>query len=178
MTINDLKILGAQKVRSNSNLMQTYIKLFKETFGYEPNCAGCTFNNDWNRLINLSDPQIIQIMGNTDFKLIDNNEIYSYNYKHENGRVLTARSYGNTMTQEFAEAYLKNGTKEQIEKRKNEFKELPKGFKSKDSNVSKDDSKDLSKLTYKELQKLAEQKGYKGKSTKKDDLLIYLESQV
>ena len=113
-------------------------------------------------------------MSNTNFKLKDNTSIFSYQYKHENGRVMTARTYGYAMTQEFALEYLKNAKKDELEKRQSEFKILP-------SVADAPKQEPTAELTKKELQDLATKKGYKKsewEKLNKTDLILYIESQV
>lgn len=130
MDIQELILLNSREVRANSNLMAIYINAFEEQFGYRPNCAGCTFNSDFQKLkntfLNMSNITTINTikMENT-FQLRQvKGDILTYK---ENGR--TVRQYDNRMTEEFAVGFLSNGTEEQIEERKKLFKKLPKGLK-------------------------------------------------
>lgn len=130
MDIQELILLNSREVRANSNLMAIYINAFEKQFGYRPNCAGCTFNSDFQKLkntfLNMSNITTINTikMENT-FQLRQvKGDILTYK---ENGR--TVRQYDNRMTEEFAVGFLSNGTEEQIEERKKLFKKLPKGLK-------------------------------------------------
>lgn len=127
MTVEELIKLGKIQVRNNPDLMNAYKELFFEKFGRHPNCVPCTFNSDWNRLTGTApQPQQNYIMRNTTFQLIDNSTIYSYDSEDRKaGRKIRHRTYGNTMTEDFAIAYLTNGSKDEIEKRKLHFKVLP-----------------------------------------------------
>ena len=125
--------LDGRKVRENSNLMSVYIETFFNTFGYKPNCAGCTFNNDFEKLrraINAGNRPVqkhIIMEATKTFKL-----------KKANGSILTYyvnkkpfRMYDNRLTEAFAEAFLTNGSKEQIQERKKLFSILPEMFQPK-----------------------------------------------
>ena len=175
MTKEDLIKAGKDQVRSNSDLMSAYKKIFSQEFGREPDCAGCTFNRDWERLTNSSNTQIQEIMSDKSFKLKNNAVIYSYDVEDKNaGRKLRKRAYGNVMTEEFAENYLTHGTEQQIAERKKQFSLLPKKFA--DAPEVK-----LSKLTVPKLQELAVEKEYPKEewdNLKKDDLVLYLENKA
>jgi hypothetical protein len=132
MEVKDLVKKSSQEVRGNSNLMAIYIKYFKEYFGHEPNCAGCTFANDFTRLKRVvlsggsQEQQIARIkkqskMDTKTFKLKKTEgKILSFK---KNGR--TIHFYDNNMTEHLAVEYLTNGTPEQIEERKKLFAILP-----------------------------------------------------
>lgn len=155
-TVEDLIKAGKNEVRNNSDLMSSYIKLFEEKFGRKPDCAGCTFNSDWNR---LTQNQILTstnntIMSDKTFLLRDNSIIYSYDLEVQENQFRRIRRYGNLMNEEFAENYLTHGTPEQIEERKRQFKILPEKFRT----MSEIDATDYEKLA--ELKKQAEKKGY------------------
>ncbi len=174
MTIQELIQAGKNQVRSNPDLMSAYINLFKEKFGRKPDCAGCTFNNDWERLINSSNSQTIQIMSDKTFKLRDNSKIYSYDVNDSKAeRPIRKRSYGNIMTEEFAELYLTHGSEEEIKARKREFAVLPKKFID-------SEEVDLSKLTVAKLKAVATEKEFpkeEWENLKKDELVAYLETK-
>lgn len=127
MEVKELIKLNSREVRGNSNLMAIYIEAFEKQFGYKPNCVGCSFNSDFQKLKNAlnstSHSQFLkkEIMANT-FKLRQvKGEILTY---RKDGR--TVRQYDNRMTEEFAIGYLSNGTEEEIQERKKMFKVLPK----------------------------------------------------
>lgn len=122
MTKEELILKGKQKVRGNSDLMFIYISLFQEQFGHKPNCAGCTFDNDWRRF--MSNETTIKTnltnMENT-FRLKDlSSEILCY---VKDG--ITVRKYANKIDESFVIAFLTNGTTEEIEQRKKLFSVLP-----------------------------------------------------
>lgn len=127
MTVQELVTLSSQKVRRDSDLMAFYIESFKAQFGKAPNCAGCTFSSDFIKLKSAVEkgtkPQKEMTMRNTEvtFKLSKRQgKILSY---VKGGR--TIRQYDNKMTEDFAVAYLTNGTKQEITERKKIFRELP-----------------------------------------------------
>ncbi len=126
MDVKELIKLNSREVRGNSNLMAIYIKVFESLFGYRPNCAGCTFNSDFQKLKNavLNPKQKTIIKMEKTFKLYQvKGEILTY----KRGKK-TVRQYDNRMTEEFAIGFLTNGTDEHIEERKKLFKTLPKGL--------------------------------------------------
>ena len=128
-SIEDLIKAGKNQVRNNPDLMSAYITLFTEKFGRKPDCVGCTFSRDWERLINFSNLQNIQIMSDKTFRLKRPGEIYSYDVdSHVSKRKIRKRSYGNLMTEEFAENYLTHGTAQEISERKKQFAILPTKF--------------------------------------------------
>ena len=123
MTKEELIAFGSSKVRNDSALLSLYKEIFKEEFGYYPVCAGCSFSTDWEKLIksnNISLTKNYKIM-NTEFEIKDKQKIYTYT--DVNG--IKRRCGGFYMSIEFAIAYLTNGTEEDIELRKKEFKTLP-----------------------------------------------------
>lgn len=122
MSVLELISNNKDKVRRDSNLMHFYLKHFKETFGYTPNCAGCSFSTDWNKLVSFYSKKV-----KNDFK----NEIYmdKIKIKKAEGKILsykkegkTYRLYDNILTQPFINDYLTFGTKEEIENRKKMFR--------------------------------------------------------
>lgn len=131
MEVKDLVKKSSQEVRGNSNLMAIYIKYFKEYFGHEPSCAGCTFANDFTRLKRavLNGGKISRTkkqgkMETKTFKLKKvEGKILSYK---KNGK--TIHFYDNNMTEQLAVEYLTHGTPEQIEERKKLFAILPKSI--------------------------------------------------
>lgn len=132
MEVKDLVKKSSQEVRGNSNLMAIYIKYFKEYFGHEPNCAGCTFANDFTRLkrVVLSGGSQEQQKSRT--KKQGKMETKTFKLKKVEGKILsykkngkTIHFYDNNMTEQLAVEYLTNGTPEQIEDRKKLFAILP-----------------------------------------------------
>jgi len=60
MTKEELISKGKAKVRNTPSLLLIYIDLYKERFGKKPNCAACTFNDDWNRFVNGSSNRFVR----------------------------------------------------------------------------------------------------------------------
>lgn len=127
MNVLELLNMDASKVRGNSNLMRIYIDFYKEAFGVEPNCAGCTFKKDFNKLKKhyAQDNQ-------KNIKVMETKQA-TFKYKRPQGKILsyksgnaTVRRYDNLLTEEFVIGYLTNGTPEQLEERKKQFSILPK----------------------------------------------------
>ncbi|RMZ60074.1 hypothetical protein D1632_10825 [Chryseobacterium nematophagum] len=136
-SIEDLVKAGKEKVRVTPDLMAAYIELFEKKFGRKPECAGCTFQNDWGKLTQNITIHTTEPMADKIFKLKDSSRIYSYDYKDKKtGRFLRKRRFGYTMEEEFAEQYLIHGSPEQLEKRKVEFKILPEKFQEENSKQS------------------------------------------
>jgi hypothetical protein len=129
MTAQELAAKSADVVRKDEKLMGLYIEKYKDLFGFEPNCAPCTFTNDFAqfqkrvRITNgVYTPQNQQTMANTfKLKLKHRNDILTYRVGQK-----PFRSYGYKMTEEFAKEFLKHGTKAQIKEREELFEELPK----------------------------------------------------
>lgn len=127
MEINDFIKLSSQQVRNSPSLLAIYVDLYKQQFGYEPSCYGCSANSEFNKLkrslINgITKPTTKLLIMEKTFQLRQvKGEILTY--KNE-GK--TVRQYDNRMTEEFAIGFLTHGTDEQISERKKMFKILPK----------------------------------------------------
>lgn len=129
MDAKDLIALGGREVRRDSDLMTAYINAFQSYFGHKPNCAGCTFNKDFERLkraVNKGNGSLIiktKTMEKT-FKLFSvKGEIFTYKVGKK-----VVRQYDNRMTEEFAIGFLTNGKNHELEERKKLFKKLPKSL--------------------------------------------------
>lgn len=130
MTVNELILIESHKVRRDSSLMVFYVESFFEAFGYKPNCAGCSFSTDWQKLVrfvNGSNKVLItenkNIMSTFKLKKVQN-KIFAY---RKDGQ--TFRRYDNHFDEAFANQFLVNGTPEQIDERKKLFSVLPDMFK-------------------------------------------------
>lgn len=126
MTVNELMALSPKKVRNDNELMRLYIEFYKDAFFVEPNCAGCTFSRDWNKLkskINGSKKTAIKIknMGAYKLKRKYRSEILTYHEKKK-----PYRMYGRDITDAFAEKFLKNSKGEEKERREKMFEIIPK----------------------------------------------------
>lgn len=127
MTRQELIKTDSRKVRNNERLMAFYLQEFEKVFGRKPNCAGCTFKNDWKKFTKKVNQQkttkSLEIMSTKkSFKIQPKfkNTVFTY---LEGGR--PKRSYGFNMTEEFAKNLLSKGNKKQIEERKKAFAKLP-----------------------------------------------------
>ncbi len=125
MTKEELIALGSSKVRNDSALLSLYFEMFKEEFGYTPPPPCCGNMSDWYKFEkskgeNISLTKKFEIM-NADFEIKDKQKIYTYT----DVKGIKRRCGGFYMTIEFAIAYLTNGTEEEVELRKKEFKTLP-----------------------------------------------------
>lgn len=131
--------MGKVAVRNSATAYPIYQNLFKEAFGFIPECPNCGSvigHRHWQQFeayAKGAEPlSLIQnntIMSKTSFEIKNKSKIYSYQFE-KNGRTLTARIYGDVMTEEFAKTYLESaqGDEELLAKRSAEFKTLPKGF--------------------------------------------------
>lgn len=207
MTAKDLILKGKVAVRTSGTLYPIYQNLFKEAFGFIPECPTCGSVNGhkhWEAFVafgNGADPNTLLIqnnktMANTNtkktFEVKNKSIIYSYNFKKKGlDREFTARTYGDVMTEDFALAYLDSAAedKELLNKRKAEFSVLPSKYAKKEdtTNTSKagsEDGKDvdLSKLKLVDLQAIATEKQYPAeeweKIKSKADLIAYLDAKA
>lgn len=123
MTINEFILLDKHKVRRDSNLMSLYLYFFQKAFERVPNCAGCSFGADWQKLINFHTGnkeksvtlQKQKVMNNISIKKIQG-KILTY---RKDGR--TFRMYDNILTDDFIKEFISNGTEEEIAERKKMF---------------------------------------------------------
>ena len=117
--------MGGDKVRRNESLILSYLEEFEKLFGYKPKCAGCSFRTDWKKFVNYSQQtttKTFKMKTDKTFELKKDAKSKIHTYKI--GKQ-PKRSYGNTMTEDFAKAFLTNGTKEEIAERKKLFVRLP-----------------------------------------------------
>lgn len=134
MTVNELILINSDKVRRDSSLMAFYVESFFSAMGYRPVCAGCSFNTDWRKFVNKingkpesSETPIKNNIPMSTFKLKKvQNKILSYK---ADGK--TYRQYDNILSENFVNGFLSNGTKEQIQERKELFSVLPEAFQVK-----------------------------------------------
>ena len=131
MTAQELILIEGDKVRRDSNLMAFYIDSFFITFGYRPNCAGCTFDSDWRKFVRaINSGSITQPikskkeMGTFKLKKVQN-KIFAY---RTNGK--TYRLYDTGFTEDFVKNFLTHGTEEEIKERKALFAVLPDGMRA------------------------------------------------
>jgi hypothetical protein len=141
MDVLDLIKMDGRKVRENSNLMSVYIETFFSIFGYKPNCAGCTFKNDFEKLKNAI---LIGKRPAQNNNIMETNK--TFKLKKTNGTILTYRlnkrpfrMYDNRLTEDFAVAFLTNGSKEEITERKRLFDVLPESLRPKASPIKKEE---------------------------------------
>src|SRR6478752_3074328 len=123
MTVEELILIDKNKVRRDSNLMSLYLQYFKETFKYAPNCAGCSFASDWQKLVSFYSKKVEKKV-----TLQKENAMSTISIKRIQGKILsykkdgrTFRQYDNILTDAFVKEYLSNGTEEEIEERKKLF---------------------------------------------------------
>lgn len=138
MDVKELIQLDSHKVRGNSSLMAVYIEAFKNQFGYAPNCAGCTFGNDFAKLIravseNKSPTTTRKMEKNNTFVMKIQGKILAY---RKDGK--TFRVYDNKAGEDFIVNYLTNGTEEEIKERKKLFKTLPESLRETKKETAKE----------------------------------------
>lgn len=119
MTINEFILLDKAKVRRDSNLMSLYLDFFKTAFGRVPNCAGCSFGTDWQKLVSL-----YSIKGEKKVTLQKGKIMNTISIKKIQGKILTYkkdgrtyRQYDNILTDSFIKEFISNGTEEEIKER-------------------------------------------------------------
>ena len=104
MTVEELILIDKYKVRRDSNLMSLYLQYFKETFNYLPNCAGCSFGSDWQKLVAKYSKKYVTLQKVNSMKTIS--------IKKQQGKILsykkdgkTFRLYDNILTDDFIKEY-------------------------------------------------------------------------
>ena len=117
--------MGGDKVRRDESLILFYLAEFEKLFGYKPKCTGCSFSKDWKKFVNYSQQKKIKTFKMKTDKTFElkkdaKSKIHTYKIGKQ-----PFRTYGNTMTEDFAKAFLTNGTKEEIAERKKLFVKLP-----------------------------------------------------
>ena len=142
MTKEELIAFGSSKVRNDSALLSLYFEMFKEQFGYIPPPPCCGNMSDWHKFEkskgeNISLTKNYKIM-NTEFEVKDKQKIYTYT----DVKGVKRRCGGYYMNVEFAIEYLTNGTEEQIELRKKEFKTLPNLEKTEEQETEEQESEE------------------------------------
>lgn len=139
MEVKELITKSASEVRRNPDLIELYLVEFEKVFGKRPNCAGCTFQKDWQRFVNSFRA-----------KKEKNQVIMDGTFKYKGGKVLMLtywmdgkpyRKYSNRLTEEFAINYLTYGTPEQIAERKKEFLVLPESLRETKKETTKVETK-------------------------------------
>ena len=147
MTALDIIKKGKVAVRNSGSLYPIYQNLFRDAFGFEPECPTCGSANGhrhWSQFESFAygaDPKILILktekMSNTKtFEVKQKSKIFSY-LTEEGGRQIIVRQYGDVMTEAFAQAYLKTAEadEELFAKRKAEFNVLPVDFRKKADEV-------------------------------------------
>lgn len=119
MKINEFILLDKAKVRRDSNLMSLYLDFFKTAFGRVPNCAGCSFGTDWQKLVSL-----YSIKGEKKVTLQKGKIMNTISIKKIQGKILTYRKegktfrqYDNILTDEFIKEFIVSGTEEENKER-------------------------------------------------------------
>ena len=145
MTALDIINKGKVAVRNSGSLYPIYQNLFRDAFGFEPECPTCGSANGhrhWSQFESFAygaDPLTFKIekMSNTKtFEVKQKSKIFSYMIK-KGDRQIIVRQYGDVMTEAFAHAYLKDAEadEELFAKRKADFNVLPVDFRKKADKV-------------------------------------------
>jgi len=131
MDVKDLLNLGSGEIRKSEKYINLFTDFFEKAFGYRPNCRGCSFKSDFNKLKNhIFRTQIINNLQMENHEINRRQRSVIHTYVDDKGKA--QRSYGKNMTDEFAENFLSKGTKEQLSERRKLFVTLPKGKKNAD----------------------------------------------
>lgn len=119
MTVEEFILLDKAKVRRDSNLMSLYLDFFKTAFGRVPNCAGCSFGTDWQKLVSF-----YSIKAEKKVTLQKGKIMNKISIKKIQGKILTYRKdgktfrqYDNILTDAFIKEFISNGTDEEIKER-------------------------------------------------------------
>lgn len=151
MTVQELILKNPKEVRKSPDLMGFYVEAFKSQFGYKPDCAGCTFRNDFLKLKKSIqsgvEPKKQKTMEQEKTFVLGEKRRKIYSYK-KGGK--TVRRYNHQLTEEFAVEYLTFGTPEEIAERKKKFRVLPKAIldkeKEKEEKKAQKEAKKIKKL--------------------------------
>lgn len=162
MTTKELVSLNPKKIRNNNELMQLYIQQFEAAFSYKPNCAGCTFNKDFNKLKKHVNSGSKSIIINLKPKTMS---VYKIKPKFR-AQILTYiknkrpyRAYGRNITDSFAKEFLTHGTEEQLSERRKMFDSIPKEPKAEPVIEEVVFTEVTDRMTRKELDAIASEKG-------------------
>ena len=123
MTNEELIKLGKEEILKNYK--QLYISRYTAVFGKAPSCASCSFSKDFRAFkekIRKKETNLKLDTMATGYKLNPRFNSTILSYQTDKG---IKRIYGRNMTDEFAEAFLTNGSKKQIAERKKMFVEIP-----------------------------------------------------
>lgn len=119
MTIEEFILLDKTKVRRDSNLMSLYLYFFKQAFNRVPNCAGCSFSTDWQKLVSLYSNKVEKKVTLQKGKIMNKISI-----KKIQGKILTYRKggktyrqYDNILTDQFIKEFIISGTEEENKER-------------------------------------------------------------
>lgn len=129
MTKSELISKGKHKVRNTPSLMSVYIELYSTEFGRKPVCAGCTFNEDWQRFVGgkkTGEAKMVTVDTGRTFKFKQpSTQLLSY----RDGTI--HRKYANKASDHFITQYLTHGSAEEIAERMKLFAILPEQMREK-----------------------------------------------
>lgn len=135
MTKSELISKGKHKVRNTPSLMSVYVELYIAEFGRKPVCAGCTFNDDWEKFKRgktTSKNVIVADSGKTYRFKQPTTDMLSY---RKDG--ITYRKYANKASDHFIEEYLTYGSETDLTERKKMFAVLPEQMQTKPKKAKK-----------------------------------------
>lgn len=160
MTAQELILKDPKEIRKSESLMDLYIQIFQETFNRKPDCAGCTFKNDFSKLvtalkIGIQKTETMSKNSGKTFKLKKGfaDKILSFKKGQR-----TFRTYGRDASDDFVNEFITEGSEAQIAQRKEMFETLPTGSEDSKSDSKSDVKSDgpiLSKLNKKQLAEYA-----------------------
>ena len=126
MTLEEFVGLDPNKIRRDKELMQLYINFYEAAFFIIPNCAGCSFKGGFQKLKHYTlngkkninfDKNIIEMKNSKTFLLKPIYQTKILTFKKD-GKI--HRSYGYSLTEDFANELVKAGKGDY-------FNKLPKG---------------------------------------------------
>lgn len=176
MTTKELVSLNPKKIRNNNELMQLYIQKFEAAFSFKPNCAGCTFSKDFNKLkkhvASSGKPTVINLKQET---------MSAYKIKPKfRAQILTYvkdkrsyRTYGRNISDQFAKEFLTHGTEEQIAERRKMFDAIPKEPQAEPAIEEVVFTEVTDRMSRKELDRRATEKGLNPNDYENKKLLAY-----
>lgn len=192
MTAQQIIKMGKVAVRNSATAYPIYQTLFREAFGFTPECPTCGSVNGhkhWQQFeafVGGAEPTSLMqnntIMSKQSFQIKNKSKIYKFSME-KNGRSIIARSYGDVMTEEFAKKYLGSAKDdaELLQQRKMEFAVLPKGYESDEAGDATGDA-----VVY--PKKLADKKAYAAEQgypedeyasiRSNDDMTAYLDGKA
>lgn len=175
MTTKELVSLNPRKIRHDNELMQLYIQKFEAAFSYKPNCAGCTFNKDFNKL-----KKHVNSGSKSTIINLKSEAMSAYKIKPKfRAQILTYvkdrrsyRTYGRNISDQFAKEFLTHGTEDQLAERRKMFDVLPKEPQSEPAIEEVVFTEVTERRSRKELNEIASEKGLNPDDYENKKLLV------